>query len=231
MSRILIIEDDPAVLNTLRLALQGEPYEVLSSSDGLQGLRKFHAVQPHLVVLDVYLPSMDGVTLCRRIREVSDVPILMMSAEAVMEEDIVKGLNAGADEYIRKPVGSVEFPARVRALLRRAKGGEAQEPVALSYDDGYLKVEESTRQVHVNGEEQRLTPTEFKLLTTFLRHRGQVLTFQQLLEQVWGYEYSTEHHYPRIYVSHLRRKIEPDQKKPIYIQNEYGVGYRFVGQH
>ncbi|KAB2903919.1 MAG: response regulator transcription factor [Anaerolineae bacterium] len=231
MTKILIIEDDPRMLRMLEMAVQDEDYDVLTASNGLEGLRKFHNSQPDLVVLDVKLPMMDGVTVCQRIRELSNVPVLMLSATAIAEEDIAKGLEMGADEYVRKPIGAVEFRARLKALLRRAEVSSADKSSApAGYSDEYLNVDVESRRVSVDGVEQRLTPTEFKLLATFIRHRGQVLTFQQLLEQVWGYEYTTEHHYPRIYVSHLRRKIEPDVKNPVYIQNEYGIGYRFVGR-
>ncbi len=231
MTKVLLIEDDPRMLRMLEMAVQDEDYDVLTATNGLEGLRKFHNTQPDLVVLDVKLPMMDGVTVCQRIRELSNVPILMLSATAIAEEDIAKGLEMGADEYVRKPIGAVEFRARLRALLRRAEISSSDKNTSpAGYSDEYLNVDVEGRRVSVDGVEQRLTPTEFKLLATFIRHRGQVLTFQQLLEQVWGYEYTTEHHYPRIYVSHLRRKIEPDVKNPVYIQNEYGIGYRFVGR-
>jgi DNA-binding response OmpR family regulator len=179
----------------------------------------------------VDLPLMDGITVCQRIRELSDVPILMMTAHAVSEEEIAEGLNLGADEFMLKPLRNIEFHARVRALLRRAKLVEVDDQGQFSgYADPYLTVDLGKRHVFVSGEEIRLTPTEFKLLATFIKNPGRVLTFQQLLEQVWGVEYTVEHHYPRIYVSHLRRKIEPDVKTPTYIQNEYGIGYRFTGQ-
>lgn len=231
MAKILIIEDDPRMLRMLEMAIQDEDYEVITAANGLEGLRKFHNAQPDMVVLDVKLPMMDGITACQRIRELSNVPILMLSATAVAEEDIAKGLEMGADEYVRKPIGQVEFRARLKALLRRAEVSVSDKATApAGYVDDYLNVDIDSRRVSVDGVEQRLTPTEFKLLATFIRHRGQVMTFQHLLEQVWGYEYTTEHHYPRIYVSHLRRKIEPDLKNPTYIQNEYGIGYRFVGK-
>src|SRR5215216_3298628 len=190
--KVLIIEDDPEMNRLLQLDLEQHGYEPHVAVNGLDGLRMFHEIRPNLVVLDVALPQMDGLTVCQRIRELSNVPILIMTAHAVTEEEIAKGLNLYADDY--------------------------------------LMVDVDARRVWVGGEETRLTPTEFKLLATFVRHRGQVLTFQQLLEQVWGFEYTTEHHYPRIYVSHLRRKIEPDAKTPTYIQNEYGIGYRFVSK-
>lgn len=229
-TKVLIVEDDVEMNRLLEIDLKRHGYEVFTATNGLDGLRMFHDVRPDLVVLDVALPGMDGMTVCQRIRELSNVPILIMTAHAVTEEEMAEGLNLGADEYLIKPLRNLEFHARINALLRRAKMGEDKETENVRYADGYLFVDLEARRVSVDDDEVRLTPTEFKLLATFIRHQGQVLTFQQLLEQVWGYEYSTEHHYPRIYVSHLRRKIEPDAKNPTYIQNEYGVGYRFTGK-
>ncbi len=228
--KVLIIEDDPEMNRLLQLDLEQHGYESSIATNGLDGLRMFHEVRPNLVVLDVALPQMDGLTVCQRIRELSNVPILIMTAHAVTEEEIARGLNLGADEYMLKPIRNIEFHARVRALLRRAQRSEDEGTTPIIYADDYLTIDVDARRVWVGGAEIRLTPTEFKLLSTFVKHRGQVLTFQQLLEQVWGYEYRTEHHYPRIYVSHLRRKIEPDARTPTYIQNEYGVGYRFSGK-
>jgi two-component system KDP operon response regulator KdpE len=228
--KVLIIEDDREMNRLLQLDLERNGYEATIATNGLDGLRMFHELRPNLVVLDVALPMMDGLTVCQRIRELSNVPILMMTAHAVSEEEIAKGLNLGADEYMIKPIRNIEFHARVKALLRRAQNTDAEGEQPITYADEYLTVDVEARRVWVAGQEIRLTPTEFKLLSTFVRHRGQVLTFQQLLEQVWGFEYQTEHHYPRIYVSHLRRKIEPDPAAPTYIQNEYGVGYRFTGK-
>ncbi len=228
--KVLIIEDDREMNRLLQLDLERHGYEPSLASNGLDGLRLFHELRPNLVVLDVALPMMDGLTVCQRIRELSNVPILIMTAHAVSEEEIAKGLNLGADEYMIKPIRNIEFHARVKALLRRAQLNDEDGTQPITYADDYLTVDIDARRVWVGGAEIRLTPTEFKLLATFVRHRGQVLTFQQLLEQVWGYEYTTEHHYPRIYVSHLRRKIEPDPAVPTYIQNEYGVGYRFTGK-
>lgn len=228
--KVLIIEDDREMNRLLQLDLERNGYEATIATNGLDGLRMFHELRPNLVVLDVALPMMDGLTVCQRIRELSNVPILMMTAHAVSEEEIAKGLNLGADEYMIKPIRNIEFHARVKALLRRAQNTDSDGEQPITYADDYLTVDIDARRVWVAGQEIRLTPTEFKLLSTFVRHRGQVLTFQQLLEQVWGFEYQTEHHYPRIYVSHLRRKIEPDPAAPTYIQNEYGVGYRFTGK-
>jgi two-component system, OmpR family, KDP operon response regulator KdpE len=227
--RVLIIEDDEELSRLLQLDLQRHNFEVAVSHNGLEGLRLFQDQRHDLVVLDVSLPMMDGLTVCERIREVSNVPILMMTAHAVGEQDIAEGLNRGADEYMLKPLGKIEFHARIKALLRRARTAEDPIEAITRFEDGYLSVDLKSRRVNIDDDEVRLTPTEFKLLATFIRNPGEVLTFQQLLEVVWGAEYTSEHHYPRIYVSHLRRKIEPDPKNPTYIHNEYGVGYRFVG--
>lgn len=229
-TKVLIVEDDVELNRLLELDLRRQGYEVSTVTNGLDGLRMFHDMRPNLVVLDVALPGMDGMTVCQRIRELSNVPILIMTAHAVTEEEMAEGLNLGADEYLIKPLRNLEFHARINALLRRSRLSEEKEAQNVHYADDYLLVDVESRRVSIGNVEIRLTPTEFKLLATFVRNKGQVLTFQQLLEQVWGYEYSTEHHYPRIYVSHLRRKIEPDAKNPTYIQNEYGVGYRFTGK-
>jgi DNA-binding response OmpR family regulator len=230
-ARILIVEDNKEMSRLLQLDMKRSGYEVATANNGIEGLRLFQEFRPDMVVLDVALPMMNGLTVCQRIREMSDVPILMMTAHAVNEEQIAEGLNLGADEYMIKPLRPLEFHARVRALLRRSRlSDDPKEKPPANYNDPYLSVDLAGRRVCIQGDEIRLTPTEFKLLATFIKHAGEVLTFQQLLERVWGYEYTTEHHYPRIYVSHLRRKIEPDIKNPTYIHNEYGVGYRFVGQ-
>lgn len=228
-AQILVVEDDKDLSRTIQIELRGQDFEVEAAGDGLDGLRLFHAHKPDLVILDIMLPSMDGRTVCQRIREISDVPILMMTATAIREEDIVNGLNIGADEFMIKPLRMMEFVARVKALLRRSKLSEDEADLPTGYQDEHLIVDVPMRRVLVEGVDLRLTPTEFKLLAMLVQHPGEVITFQQLLEQVWGYEYNRENHYPRIYVSHLRRKIEPDAKNPTYIQSEYGVGYRFVG--
>lgn len=228
--RILIIEDDEELARLLQLDLQRHHFEVTVRKTGIDGLRTFQEARHDMVVLDVALPVMDGLTICERIREISNVPILMMTGHAISEHEIAEGLNRGADEYMIKPIGKIEFHARIKALLRRARIQEETTETITRFDDGYLTVDLKARRVHIKGEEIRLTPTEFKLLATFVRKPGEVLSFQQLLEWVWGPEYTSEHHYPRIYVSHLRRKVEPDIKNPTYIHNEYGVGYRFMGE-
>lgn len=227
---VLIVEDDKEMSKILKLDLEVDGYKVFTSDNGIDGFRLFQQLKPDLVVLDVSLPGMNGIEICQRVREISDVPILMMTAQAVTEQDIASGLDIGADEFMLKPLPNIEFHARVRALLRRAGLNDQQRDEGTSYADDYLIIDLATRRVTVDGEEIRLTPTEFRLLSMFIQKRGMVIGFLEILEYVWGPEYKNEHHYPRIYVAHLRRKIEPDLKYPTYIHNEYGIGYRFVGK-
>ncbi|MBN1287443.1 MAG: response regulator transcription factor [Anaerolineae bacterium] len=228
--RILIVDDEQAIRDALGRKLQREGYDVTLARDGIEGLRAFHVEQPHLVVLDIVMPEMDGLTVCRRIREVGNkAPVLMLSAQAITEEDIIEGLEAGADEYLVKPVRLNEFVARVRALLRRVQIEEPSADEAI-YDDGYLSVDLIGRHVRVKGQRIHLTPTEFKLLTVLLENAGRVVPQRELLEKVWGREYIDDVYYPRVYVSQLRRKIEPDPANPVYILTEHRVGYRFERQ-
>lgn len=226
--RILIIDDEEAIRDSLNQRLSREGFEVFVAADGLEGLRAFHAERPDIVIIDIVMPEMDGLTVCQRIREVAETPIMMLSAEAVKEEDIVQGLEAGADEYIVKPIRSKEFVARVRALLRRSQMAAVE--AESGYNDGYLTVDLQRRQVHVDGEKRHLTPTEFKLLAVLIENAGRVVQQRDLLEQVWGREYVDDIYYPRVYVSQLRRKIEPEPSNPTYIQTEHRVGYRFEKQ-
>jgi DNA-binding response OmpR family regulator len=225
---VLIVDDDGAVRDTLKRKLLREEFVVLAAKDGLEGLRIFHTDHPDLVILDVVMPGMDGITACRRIREVADTPIMMLSAQALSEEAVVEGLNAGADEYLAKPVRLNEFVARVRALLRRVEMSAPAE--SGGYDDGYLRIDTQRRHVYVREEKIHLTPTEFKLLMVLLENAGRVVPQRELLEQVWGPEYVDDVYYPRVYVSQLRRKIETDPANPVYILTEHRIGYRFERQ-
>ena len=226
--KVLIVDDEVAIRDALGRKLKREGFAVTLAGNGLEGLRAFHSERPDLVVLDIVMPSMDGLTVCQRIREVAETPIMMLSAQAITESDIVEGLNAGADEYIVKPVRLNEFVARVRALLRRAQ--KATSEAETGYNDGYLSVDLQRRHVYVSGQKVHLTPTEFKLLTVLLENAGRVVPQRELLEQVWGPEYVDDVYYPRVYISQLRRKIEPDPSNPTYILTEHRVGYRFEKQ-
>lgn len=227
--KVLIVDDEHAIRDALGRKLRREGFNVLLAGSGLEGLRLFHAERPDLVVLDIIMPEMDGLTVVRRIREIAETPIMVLSAQAVTEDDIIEGLIAGADEYLVKPVRLNEFVARVRALLRRAQSVSSE--ADYGYDDGYLNVDLHRRQVRVNGEKKHLTPTEFKLLVVLMENAGRVVPQRELLEQVWGREYIDDIYYPRVYVSQLRRKIEPDPANPTYILTEHRVGYRFEKQN
>ncbi len=227
-AKVLIVDDELAIRDALGRKLRREGFDVTLAGDGLEGLRVFHTERPDLVVLDIVMPEMSGLIVCARIREVAETPVMMLSAQAVTEEDIIEGLNAGADEYLVKPVRLNEFVARIKALLRRAQ--MASPGVEAGYNDGYLSIDLQRRHVHVDGQKVHLTPTEFKLLIVLLENAGRVVSQRELLEQVWGPEYVDDVYYPRVYISQLRRKIEPDPASPIYILTEHRVGYRFEKQ-
>jgi len=227
--KVLIVDDEQAIRDALGRKLRREGFEVILCSDGLEGLRAFHAERPDLVILDIVMPGgMDGLTVCQRVREIAETPIMMLSAQAVTEDNIIEGLNAGADEYLIKPIRLNEFVARVNALLRRSQivSTEADQ----GYNDGYLSIDLHRRHVHVASRKVHLTPTEFKLLAILLENAGRVVTQRDLLEQVWGREYIDDVYYPRVYISQLRRKVEPDAANPIYILTEHRIGYRFEKQ-
>jgi two-component system KDP operon response regulator KdpE len=227
--KVMIVDDEQPIRDALGRKLKREGFDAILCRDGLEGLRAFHSERPDLVILDIVMPEgMDGLTVCRRIREVADTPVMMLSAQAITEDDIVEGLSAGADEYIIKPVRLNEFIARVQALLRRANMSISE--IEQQYEDGYLSIDLHRRHVHVNNRRIHLTPTEFKLLAVLMENSGRVVTQRDLLEQVWGREYIDDVYYPRVYISQLRRKIERDAANPVYILTEHRIGYRFEKQ-
>ena len=228
VKKILIVDDDDALVRLFDQFLTGKGYEVLKASNGQEALRLFFAHKPDLVLLDIVMPEMDGWQTCSRIRDLSDVPIIMLTGQQKNEDDVVRGLDYGADDYLLKPVGSKELLARVRAILRRAELSPALDvEKRVTYTDDYLAVDIAERKVMVNGKRVKLTPIEFRLLVFLVENAGRILTHQQLLEKVWGWEYTDDLDYVRIYISHLRRKIEPESTKPRYIMTEPGVGYYF----
>ncbi|MDY6916999.1 MAG: response regulator transcription factor [Chloroflexota bacterium] len=229
---ILVVDDAPDFVRLVSKVLSHEGYEVLTAVDGQEALRLLFAHKPDLVLLDILMPRMDGWETCRRIREVSDAPIIMLTGYEKTEEDIARGLNHGADEYLIKPVGNRELLARVRAVLRRAELSPSHERKRdTAYADEYLSVDVGRRMVMVEGERVKLTPTEFRLCAVLLENAGRVLTHRQLLEKVWGWGYVDDLDYVRIYVWHLRKKIEPDPSQPRYVMSEPGVGYYFENAH
>ena len=226
--KILVVDDDPAFVRLVDKVFTKKGYEVLNTSSGEVGLQLLFAERPDIVLLDVVMPRVDGWQICSRIRDTSDIPIIMLTAYEKTEEDIVRGLDCGADDYIIKPVGSRELVARVRAAIRRAElpsfPGVGK---GSTYSDDFLTVDIAERNVIVNGERIRLTPIEFRLLALLMQNAGHILTHKQLLEGVWGWEYIDDLDYVRIYIWHLRQKIEPDPTQPKYIITEPGVGYYF----
>lgn len=226
--KILVVDDDPALVRLIEQVLSGKGYDAVKASNGQEALRVLFDEKPHLVLLDVIMPGMDGWQTCRRIRDVSDVPIIMLTGKKCTEDDIVLGLSNGADEYLIKPVGNKELVARVQAVLRRAELPSRQiKKERTTFSDDFLTVDVLERKVIVNGERVKLTPTEFRLLAVLVENAGNILTHRQILEKVWGWEYSDDVDYVRIYIAHLRHKIEPDINLPKYILNEPGVGYYF----
>ncbi len=208
--------------------LTGKGYAVLKASSGQEALRLLFAEKPDLVLLDVVMPGMDGWTTCSRIRDISDVPIIMLTGQRGAKDDVVQGLDYGADEYILKPIGNRELVARVRAALRRVGlSAEACRTKKIVFDDGHLSVDIAERQVRVKTQRVKLTPREFRLLALLMENAGHILSHHQVLEKVWGWEYIDDVDYVRIYILHLRQKIEPDPAVPHYVLTEPGVGYYF----
>lgn len=226
MAKILIVDDEPALVRLMSQVLGQKGHEILTASGGQEALKLLFANKPDLVLLDVVMPGMDGWQVCKRIREVSDIPIVMLTGKHKSEEDIVMGLEYGADDYLLKPIGNKELAARVRAVLRRAEMMPKTEKKVV-FNDDYLNIDVTERKVMVNGERIKLTPIEFSLLAQLLENAGRILTHRQILEKVWGWEYIDDVDYVRIYISHLRQKIEPKPNQPKYIMTESGVGYFF----
>lgn len=222
--KILIIDDSPDLLRIVQLCLEREKYQVFTARSGKEGLQRTYNVQPDLVILDVMMPGMDGWEVLSRLREMSDVPVMMLTAKG-REVDIVRGLGLGADDYVTKPFGTAELIARVQALLRRNKTPPTGR--VTSYQDDGLHIDLERHEVAVKGAPVDLTPTEFRLLAVLVQNAGKVVPHRALLTQVWGEEYANEVHYLKLYVRYLRQKIEEDPSDPRYILTEWGVGYRF----
>jgi DNA-binding response OmpR family regulator len=221
--RVLLIEDDQDITLAVRTVLGRSGYEVAAAADGRDGLRAFHSQRPDIVVLDVGLPEMDGWTVLERIRELSGVPVLMLTAHG-QEAEKVRGLRAGADDYLTKPFGTAEFVARVQALLRRSPGAGEQE--AEVFDDGTVRVNFAAHEVAVAGEPVELTATEYRLLAVLVRHRGQVLSPVKLLELVWSDPFGIGPDRVKYSVMRLRRKLgAPDADS--LIEAVRGFGYRY----
>ncbi len=224
--RILVVDDEPQIGRVLRTGLKTHGYDVRVSADGVSALETFNDFRPDLVVTDLSMPNMGGLELCRRLREVSQLPIIVLSVRGE-EKTKVEALAAGADDYVTKPFGMDELLARVRAQLRRAPAAPANEARPEVLEVGDFRVDLEARSVLVRGEEVHLTPKEYDLLVHFVRNAGKVLTHHNLLGAVWGGNYTEQGEYLRVFVGQLRKKIEPDPSSPRYILTEPWVGYRF----
>jgi len=225
MSKILVIEDEGALLRALRIFLEAHDYAVVAAADGREGMDAAAREHPDLVILDLGLPDVDGVTVATSLRGWTNVPILVLSARDA-EPVKVAALDAGADDYVTKPFGMNEFLARVRAALRRS--APSDEVAVIETRD--FEIDLADKRIRRNGDEIHLTPTEWQIVEVLAHHRGKLVPQQQLLQQVWGPEYESETHYLRIYMSQIRRKLEPDPSRPRYFITEPGMGYRFVDE-
>jgi len=224
--RILLAEDEVALRDFVSRNLRARGFEILEASNGLEAIAVWERENPHLLILDIMMPRMDGLEVCRRVREHSAVPIIVLTALDA-ESDKVAALDLGADDYLTKPFGVEELLARVRAVLRRTQW-EVMPPASGIKQFGDLEIDLSGHIVRLRGEEVRLSPTEFAFLKQLVTHAGKVVTHRMLLQSIWGPEYSGEAEYLRVYINRLRQKLESDPANPRYLLTEPGVGYRFV---
>jgi two-component system KDP operon response regulator KdpE len=225
---VVVIEDEPPIRRFLRATLTGQGYRLFEASTGADGVVEVGSRQPDVVIVDLGLPDMDGIEVIRRVREWSSVPIIVLSARG-QERDKVAALDAGADDYVSKPFSAGELLARIRVALRHTAGASHEGDDAV-FKTGELCVDLLHRQVQVGGTQVRLTPIEYKLLTTLVRHAGKVVTHQQLLREVWGPSHTEQAHYVRVYMAHLRHKLEAEPARPRYLLTEPGVGYRLAAE-
>ena len=224
--KILVVDDEERMARFIRLNLEHDGFQVVEAFKGMQALQQFRDTLPDLVLLDVMMPDIDGFEVLGMLREISNVPVIMLTAKGE-EDDRVRGLELGADDYVTKPFSPRELVSRVRAVLRRTDSSTTESPDVIVVDE-HLKLDFSKREIWLDDELVKLRPTEYRLLYHLVKNAGWVLTYDQILSRVWGYEYRDEPHYVRLYINYLRQKIEKDPSNPIYILTERGVGYRFV---
>jgi len=223
-TRILVVDDALELTQLLKITLSREGYQVDTANDSLEALRKAYDLRPDLILLDIMMPGMSGLEMLARFREFSDVPVIMLTA---LDKTRVKidGLNKGADDYVTKPFDTDELKARIRALLRRAALSAPAESSILSFDSGRLAIDPHAHLVTADGKPASLTPTEYKLLLYLAYNAGQVLTYGQILDQVWGPGYEDSPEVVKVYIRRLRTKIEPDPSHPCYILTHRSTGY------
>ena len=225
--KLLVIDDEAQIRRFLKASLDPKEFSFSEAADGESGMRLIALENPDIVLLDLGLPDIDGIDVARQLREWTEVPIIVLSARG-QEQDKIKALDAGADDYLTKPFGVGELLARVRVALRHAAKGQVHVETVFEADG--LKIDVPMRQVWRNGEEVHLTKTEFKIVALLLKHLGKVLTHRQILTEVWGAAYAEENHYLRVYMGQLRHKLEINPGEPTFLVTEPGVGYRFKGE-
>lgn len=224
--KILAVDDEQRMVRFIQLNLEQDGFQVITAYNGKDALEQVRTQLPDLILLDIMMPDINGFEVLKKIREVNNVPVIMLTAKGE-EDDRIQGLELGADDYITKPFSPRELVSRIRAVLRRTKSFQDEEVDQIKVDDR-LTIDFSRREVWVDGEKVDLRPTEYRLLYHLVQNAGWVNTHEQLLSKVWGFEYQDEPHYVRLYVNYLRKKLEEDPSNPKYILTERGVGYRFV---
>ncbi len=224
--QILIVDDEPRMVRFVQMNLDLEGYITLEANNGLQALEKVRGYNPDLVLLDVEMPGMDGFETLKRLRDISEAAVIMLTVRSD-EEDRIKGLDLGADDYVTKPFSPRELSSRIRAVLRRFEQPSRPESQIIDIDDR-LQIDLQRRDVIVDGERMSLRPTEYRLLFHLIQNAGWVVPHETLLTKVWGHEYINDNHLLRLYINYLRKKIEKDPAAPEYIFTERGLGYRFI---
>ncbi len=221
--RILVIDDDPTLNSLIRQSFHAKGYEVITALNGMEGLKLAYRSHPDIILLDIMMPDLDGFETCRRLREISDVPVLMLTAMS-SEEDLLRGFESGADDYVRKPFSLRELEVRITAVMKRSANGDTGD---IAYDDGTLRVDMQRQHVFRDNQRVHVTPTEFRLLSCLIRHRGHVVSHEDLLREVWGDGYLDAVPSLSIYIRYLREKIEENPSEPRYIMTKWGIGYWF----
>lgn len=224
--RILVVDDEERMVRFIRLNLEHDGFQVSEAFNGKQAIQKMRDLTPDLILLDVMMPDLDGFEVLETIREISSVPVIMLTAKGE-EDDRVRGLELGADDYVTKPFSPRELVSRVKAVLRRTEGASGSMHGLIEVDER-LKIDFDRREIWLEGKLVKLRPTEYRMLYHLVQNAGWVVSHDQLLTKVWGYEYQDEPHYVRLYINYLRKKLETDPANPKYILTERGVGYRFV---
>jgi two-component system KDP operon response regulator KdpE len=224
--RILVVDDEERMVRFIRLNLEHDGFQVSEAFNGKEAIQKMRDLTPDLILLDVMMPDLDGFEVLETIREISNVPVIMLTAKGE-EDDRVRGLELGADDYVTKPFSPRELVSRTKAVLRRTEGASGSMHGLIEVDER-LKIDFDRREIWLEGKLVKLRPTEYRMLYHLVQNAGWVVSHDQLLTKVWGYEYRDEPHYVRLYINYLRQKLEADPSNPKYILTERGVGYRFI---